>query len=223
MARLKIIHVIDDLGMGGAQRQLVELAAGLAGKRYEVQVVSLSTEKAHWADPLKALGIPLVQIPHSGFWSTETFRRLVRRLQAEKPAIVQTWLFTADLYGRLAARWAGIPKVVSTVRSVETDKPWHYIQADRLLKGWTDRFIVNAQAVGDLLQRRAGVNSRKVRVIYNGLDLERFDPTRSTGSARKELGLKEDQPLVGIIGRLSPVKDHATFLAAAELVRQRIP
>lgn len=219
----KILHVIDDLGLGGAQRQLVELLKGLKQKNYPLEVIALSTEKTDYAQAIRDLGIRLTLVPQSGKWSWSAFFTLKKEIGESRPDIVQTWLFTADLYGRIAAKMSGVPVIISTVRSVEPDKPVHYVFADRLLNRWTDRFIVNAKAVGDVLAEREKVSREKIDLIYNGLDLNGLDPAKEDGFFRNKYGLSAGIPVVGIVGRLAPVKDHETFLKAAALASVDLP
>ena len=209
--------------LGGAQRQLVELLKGADRSRYAIEVISLSTEKIAYADAIRELGIPLTLIAQRGTWSWSAFFALHRALRRARPAIVHTWLFTADFYGRLAAKLAGVRRIISTVRSVETDKPTHYVAVDRLLRRWTDGFIVNAKAVGDMLVQREQVPPAKLRLIYNGIDLKRLDPATTSAAIHRLIGARETAPLVGIVGRLAPVKDHETFLRAARLVTVEMP
>jgi len=220
---IKLVHVIDDLGLGGAQRQLVELLRGLDRRRFEVSVIALSQTKIAYADAIRQLGIPLTLIPHAGAWSWSMLNRLTRTLRSLRPRIVQTWLFTADLYGRLAATRSRVARIVSTVRSVEPDKPWHYILVDRVLRRRTHRFIVNAEAVGRMLAAREGVPRDRIELIYNGVDLAHWDPSKRDGVVRETLGLRGERPLIGIVGRLAPVKDHETFLRAAALLVRAMP
>ena len=218
-----VVHVIDNLGLGGAQRQLVELLKGMPRERYAQQVIGMSTEKNDYAETIRALGIPLTLIPQSGLWSWRTLGDVTRTLRAAQPSIVQTWLFTSDLYGRLAAKIAGVPVLISSVRSVEPDKPRRRVWADRLLNGWTQRFIVNAEAVGKVLSEREWVEPAKIRTIYNGIDLAAFDPARTNGAVRRGIGAGADVPVIGIVGRFAPVKDHATFLRACALAARQLP
>ena len=220
---VRIAYVIDCLGWGGAQRQLVELVRALPKDRYVVEVISLSDDKVAYVEVLRQAGIALTLIPHSGKWSWTTLVRLYQALRRFRPAIVHTGLFTADLYGRVAARLAGVPWVVSTTQSVDSDKPWHYVLVDRWLKTLTDHFIVNAEAVGEVLCARERVARRKITTIYNGIDLERFRGQEQDGALRRQYGISAAQPLIGIVGRLAPVKDHETFIRAAWHVCQQLP
>jgi len=190
-------------------------------------------------------------IPHAGTWSWRTLFRVLSRVRRVRPDIVHTWLFTADLYGRLAAclcraenflcslrhgRQAGRPVIMSAVRSVEFDKPAHYVAVDRLLRHVTDAYTVNAHAISKVLTKREHVDPSKIRVIYNGVDLEKFQLNGKMEDGRWKMeksippstlhllsSSHNHAPLIGIVGRLSPVKDHATFLQAAARVVRELP
>ncbi|MBI4342291.1 MAG: glycosyltransferase [Candidatus Omnitrophica bacterium] len=220
---MTVVYVVDDLNLGGAQRQLVELVQALPRDRYDVHIISLSATKRAYVGALRAGKIPVTCIAQSGKWSWRTFIQLYRVIRRLRPAVVHTGLFTADLYGRLAARLAGVRVVVSTVHSVDFDKPSRHVMADRLLRGLTDRFIATAGAVRTVLNEREGVPPERTTVIYNGVNLREFTPASSNGHLRAELGLPAEDPVIGIVGRLVPVKDHETFLYAAALVRQAMP
>ncbi|MDP3704015.1 MAG: glycosyltransferase, partial [Candidatus Omnitrophota bacterium] len=210
----RICYIIDNLGRGGAQRQLVELVQALPKETYQVHVVSLSARKLAYAPTLRDAGIRLIEIPQSGAWSWGTFFRLVATLRRLRPDVVHTWLFTADLYGRVCAWLAGVPVIISAIRNTDPDKPRHYVAVDRLLRRVTDAFTVNAEAVKAVAVARERIEPGKLHTIYNGVDVERFKPNgKAEGGA----------PLIGIIGRLAPQKDHETFLRAAALVARQAP
>jgi len=220
-APLKILHIIDDLGLGGAQRQLVELVKNSPRSRVLSEVISLSVAKNDYENTLREAGVPLTRIAQSGKWSWPAFFQLRREIAASKPDLVQTWLFTADLYGRLAARLAGIRTVVSTIRSIDADKPRHYVWADRVLKYFTSAFIVNAKANGEVYTRREGIRASSIHTIYNGLDLRIFRLGNGDGGFRSQNRIPSSVFLFGIVGRLQPVKDHETFIRAAALVTKK--
>lgn len=219
---ITVAYVVDDLGMGGAQRQLAELVCALPRRRFLPAVIALSATKLAVAPILERAAVPITCISHHGAWSTQTLLRVWRRLRDLRPDIVHTWMFTADLYGRLAARLARVPVVVSAVRSTEPDKPLHYVAVDRVLRHVTDAFTVNAAVIGDTLRRRERVVADRIHTIYNGVDLKTFTPT-AAGSIRRELGLSDSAFVVALIGRLSPEKGQDLLLAAASRLRRAIP
>ena len=219
----RLVYIIDHLDVGGAQRQLLELVRRIPRGRFAPSVVSLSSRRLALAGQFREAGIPVEMIDQAGTWSWHGLWALLRHLRAQRPAIVHTWLFTADLYGRLAAWLSGVPVIVSAVRSIDAWKPSHYVAADRLLRYVTDAFTVNADAIGATLIVRERVARERIHTIYNGVDLEAFDPLRTNGALRRRLALGEAAPLIGIVGRLAPEKDHATFLRAAAIVAREWP
>lgn len=220
---IRLVCIIDHLNAGGAQRQLIELVRHLPRERFAATVISLSTNQVELVDALRREGIPVVTIAQSGKWSWSCVSQLLQHLRAARPDIVYTWLFTADLYGRFAARLAGVPVVISAVRSVEPDKPSHYVAVDRWLARMTDAFTVNAHAIGEVLIRRERIPPSKIHFVPNGVDLEAFDPSRVNGAVRRRLEIGPEAPVIGTVGRLAPVKDHETFVRAAARVTREIP
>jgi glycosyltransferase involved in cell wall biosynthesis len=220
---ITVVHVIDDLGLGGAQRQLVELIKALPKDRYAVHVIALSTTKVAYESILRRAGISLTLIPHAGTWSWRTLMALVRQRRGLRPDIVQTWLFTADLYGRLAAFIVRVPRVVCAIRNAIEDMPWHYRLVNWLLSGGTACITVNADAIRPGLIRRGGIPARKIRVIPNGLNLGGFPPVARNGIYHQEWGIPPEAKIVAMVARFAPQKDHWTFLQAAARVSQHIP
>ena len=223
LSRTPLVYIIDDLGVGGAQRQLVELVKSLPTGCYIPHVISLSTTRIDYVEALRAARIPVTLIPQQGKWSWSAFITLWKTLRAIRPTIVNTWLFTADLYGRLAAWCAGVPIIISTVHSVDLDKPSRHVIVDRWLKGVTHRFIATANAVGSVLNQREGVPQERMTIIHNGIDLREFVPASYNGHLRRTLKIGPNRPLIGIVGRLARVKDHETFIRAASIVIRTIP
>ncbi len=209
-----VVCIIDDLGRGGAQRQLVELARAIDRQRFELRVVALSDQKTIYLETLRALGVMVELVPHRGTFSFATLVRLRRLLRCWRPALVQTWLFTADFYGRIAARLAGVPSVVSTVRSPEPDKPRHYVWVDRWLARITDLVVANSACAVEMFRQRERIPARKLRVVYNGIDLTTFDPARVNGSGRGALGVMSSARVIGSVGRLEPVKRYGDLVGA---------
>ncbi len=136
-------------------------------------------------------------------------RQLRRR--AKGAALLHVNSSRAMFYAGLGCRWAGVP-VLWHVRIADAEENW-----DRFLGGAARLIVVNSQAAR---HRFAGSGLEdKVRVVYNGEDIERY--ARADGAAvRRELG---GTPLIGMVGRLSPEKDHETFLQAAARVADSWP
>jgi len=221
--KIRVVHIIDDLGAGGAQRQLVELLLGADQEYFDHRVCSLSSERAARAQLLADRGFAIAYVAQRGRLDLRAGVRLLRYLRANRPEIVQTWLFTADLYGRVTARLSRAPVVISSVRSTDPAKPRHHVWADRLLDHWTDRFIVNARSVGQRLEERERVDPGRIVVIYNGVDTVRFARGGDPTAVRKNLGWSRNHEVVGFVGRMRPEKRADLFVSAAARVHARRP
>lgn len=223
MNSLRILQVIDSLNIGGAEVLLVDLVRNLREAGHHVQV-AYSTP-GPMAARLKALGVPLTRLPRLARVDPFLLFGLVKLMRREKPDIVHTHLFKSDLHGRLAARWTGVPVVVSTAHNNDAwakraPLGWLYGQTARL----ADRVIAVSDEVREYQIKYTFLPPEKIVTIDNGVDLRRFEGQESAGPAvRAELSISPDAPLVGIVGRLSPQKDHATFLQAAAQIHAALP
>ena len=152
---------------------------------------------------------------------------LVRLLRRARPDLVQTWMYHSDLLGGAAARLLGLP-VLWGVRhdACPGDKPLTRLtrRACALLSPWLPRQVIFNSESARRSHAAAGYASRKLVVIPNGFDTARFRPDPAArAEVRRELDLPEYAPVVGLVARHHPDKDHATFLAAAAEVRARLP
>jgi glycosyltransferase involved in cell wall biosynthesis len=221
-AGTRIAYVIGELGTGGAEYQLYELVRGLDRTRFAPTVVVLSTG-GYWAGPLRALGVPVVELASRGSLDVARLRELRRCLAGLAPHVLHTILWSGNAYGRLAALGLGIPVVVAAERNVIRRAAWQRA-LERALDVVTDRYLVNSAAIVDELADRGGLRRAKMQVIHNGIDLAAlppFDPDRAR--ARAALGFAGARRLVAQIGRLEAQKDYPTYLAAAARVAARVP
>jgi glycosyltransferase involved in cell wall biosynthesis len=153
--------------------------------------------------------------------------RLARRLRARRVDVVHTYLVSANVFGTLAGRLAGVGAVVTTRRDTGFSRNWRL----RLVEEWlvnplADRVVANSPAVAEATLRERGLTPEKVVVVPNGVDLERFDPSlhprdEARAWAAREWGIAADETVVGGVGSLTPVKGHADLLEAAARVVAR--
>jgi glycosyltransferase involved in cell wall biosynthesis len=220
-APLKVVHLITGLARGGAETMLYRLLTRLDRQRFASVVVSL-TDRGALGAAIAALGVPVYALGlRRGAPDPRAVGRLWRLLRRERPAVLQTWLYHADLLGLVAGRLAGVPAIVWNVRCSEIDLR-HYSPLTALarrllalLSGMPAAVVVNSLA-GRRVHERLGYRPRRWRVIPNGFDLEQFRPDPAAPARlRQLLGVAPEAPLIGLVARYDPMKDHATFLQAA--------
>ncbi len=221
--KTKITIVIDHLGSGGAQMQVFQYLKFANRARFDITVINLDSQYDILGDEIKKLGIDVIGIPHRGFFNLITLLKLIRLFKTIKPDIVHTYLFTADCYGRLAAKLSGVKIIICAVRNLDVWMKPQHILADKILARFTDRITINAESIRPYLIRKEKIDPQKIELIYNGMDLERFTNLRPVKMTKEEWRIPPDALVVGMIGRFSEQKDYETFFQAAQKVLEAIP
>jgi glycosyltransferase involved in cell wall biosynthesis len=228
MTRLCLI--ITGLSTGGAEMMLLKLLKGLDRERFTPEVISLTT-LGDIGLQLQSMGVPVVVLGMSaGRFDLRGFWFLVRHLRHVSPHVVHTWMYHADLIGGLAARLAGVRALAWGIRQSNLDPEFnktstlHVVRSCAWLSRWIPRRIVTCSERARTVHVAAGYFADKMVTIANGFDLTRFQPDAAArSSVRAELGLSPDTPLVGVVARDDPQKNHLGFVQAAAAVHAALP
>jgi glycosyltransferase involved in cell wall biosynthesis len=236
--KIKVLRVIARLNIGGPSIHVVLLTAGLNPERFESLLVSGSENlgEGSMLDYALSHGVRPVIIPEIvgefslGPRELRAMVHLYRLMRRERPHVVHTHTAKAGFIGRLAARLARVPIVVHTFHghvlhgyygSLKTHLLRHM---ERRLACLTDRIIAVSEHVKRDLVNYGVAAPNNIQVIPLGLELEPFlNCTASRGAFRRELQLDGVERLVGIVGRIFPIKNHDLFLDAAALVAEEEP
>jgi glycosyltransferase involved in cell wall biosynthesis len=208
---LRLMFLVTSMPVGGAETLLMNLVRGLDAQRFAPEIVCLKERGP--------LGIELArELPvHSNMISNKfdvlVLWRLWQLMRNRRiDAVVTIGAGDKMFWGRLAAKLAGVPVIMSALHS--TGWPDSVGKLNRLLTPITDAFIGVADAHGTHLVEREHFPASKVHVIYNGVDTVRFCPGDKR-TVRAELGLPIDAQVVAILAALRPEKNHELFLAGA--------
>jgi glycosyltransferase involved in cell wall biosynthesis len=222
----RVILFIPSLGMGGAQRQLLSYLKHMDRSRWNPEVVTMKTLDSFFVAEFQSLGIPVTffrwgcRFEHVGIvW------QLISYLRRRPCAVLHSWLHYAVAIGAIAGGLVGVPLIVGSLRSERPGRfPWFYPRWQRAIDVLTGPLqttvIANSRAVQEDNQRWAFLPNDKLVTIYNGIEINGFPflDDREKAQLKMDLGLPPHESVVGIVGRLFPEKDHATFLSAAERV-----
>ena len=225
----RVLHVITQLELGGAQQNTLYTCAHLDRARYAP--VLACGPGGYLDDEARSLpGVPVHFLsslvrpvrPHLDAAALAALVRLMRRL---RPAIVHTHSSKAGILGRWAAWMAGVPRVVHSIHGFgfhDGQNPavrGAYVAAERAVSGFTDAFIAVSHANREEGIARRIFTAEKCRVIRSGVDLSRYRAAgERRGELRRELGLAPEDPLVGMIACLKPQKAPADFVEVARRV-----
>lgn len=209
--RLRVLHIIHALVPGGMERVLVDLVRGSDAQRFESHVLTLEV-LGPLAEELEPVATVHSSAPLAG-WSMLWPQQLAKQIRRIAPDIVHThgrvWYKAA-----LAARLAGVPRVVHTDHGRGNPDPWLQRRIDRAAAGRTDTVVAVSQSLADHLRARVIGSHRALQVITNGVDTRRYRPSADDGSIRRALGISADAPIIGTVGRFDPIKAYDMMVEA---------
>lgn len=220
----KIMHVITGLGDGGAEGVLTRLC--LLSKNLEHEVVSL-IDAGKYGEVLVAAGIKVHYLKMNPARPNPLkLIKLISIIRESKPSVVQTWMYHADLLGGIAAKLAGVKRIIWGVRHSTLDKG--NAKRSTIYVAWLlaklsyfipDKIVCCARKALEV-HSDLGYDKSKLILIPNGYDLEslRHDPEAGF-RIRKELCISKDSFLIGKVGRYDPFKDHSNLLKALSIIK----
>ncbi|MBD0372239.1 MAG: glycosyltransferase [Pyrinomonadaceae bacterium] len=226
---IKLAFIIRSLDGGGAERQLVSLVKALDKTRFDVTVFTFYAG-GMLEKELEGCDVRLINLGKRGRWHLLGFLyRFARHLRRLRPDVIHGYLDISNLLALSSRLFLSGPKIIWGARSSDRDL-WHYdwlrrlsSRLERIFSRFADCIIVNSRVGREHLLKR-GFPAEKLSVIHNGIDTEAFRPDPSARvKIRREWGIREDAILIGIVGRLDPVKDHQTFLRAASILHKQRP
>jgi lipopolysaccharide/colanic/teichoic acid biosynthesis glycosyltransferase/glycosyltransferase involved in cell wall biosynthesis len=231
--KIKILRVIARMNVGGPAIHVVNLTVGLDAARFQSILVTGTENPGEGSllDLALAHGIEPVVIPEIVGQATlkprdwKALIALYRLMRREQPHIVHTHAAKPGVLGRVAARLAGVPVVVHTFHGHILHgyygplMTWLLRRMERTLARSSDRIIAVSEQVKQDLVRYGVASPEKISVIPLGFNLQPFlDSGKHRGALYRELGLTNGARLIGIVGRIFPIKNHRLFLEAAARV-----
>ena len=224
--RVKIIFVIDKITEweGGTERQLRALIDALDRRYFDPELCFIFPTPEL---PKDTLPCPAHWVCREGE-NTPSFPRrlfrLARFLHRSRPQIVQTYFIEGIVVGILAAKLAGVPRIVASARNMSYWKRFRHRIAFRIVSRLAHKWQCNSRAVWDYTKNTEGVPPERIDILPNALDVATFEPadTEERLAMRRRLGLEPSGPVFVSVANLVPVKDIATLIEAAGLVRAEL-
>lgn len=229
-----VLFLINSLGSGGAERQLVQLMREMDQSRFDLHVAVLYdpgyvNRGDLWPEAEAIRGVTLHSLHkrRGALGYLTALPRLLRLIWAIEPAILHGYLqgnlavLIMGLLLRMPIVW-GVRRTSGDLSAMDRGSRW-LLQLELRLSRLVDLAIFNSEA-GLRNYRAMGMSASRMLVVPNGFDLTGFRPDPSRGAdQRRAWGIPSGVPLVGIAGRLHPVKDHPTFLRMAARLNQSWP
>ena len=224
--KLKVVHLINNLWVGGAEMMLYKVLSGI-DDRFHCVVISMIGISPIMKKRIRGTKTCVHLLRMREGWPTlRGGLRFCYLLVRERPFILQTWMYHSDLLGFLVGKLLCTPHIVWNIRhsdlTADQDSRMTILIAKLCarLSPYTSAVVVNSEA-GRNFHSALGYRPKRWAVIPNGFDLKNFVPDLSNREVvRKEIGVASDTILIGLVASLRPMKGHSTFIAA---VRKIIP
>lgn len=225
---MRVAHIIKVVQAAGAERHLLALLSGLRQHDIDARLILLvepANDMQSYVDEAAARGIPVERILIQRDFDPALFQRLRNLLQALQPDIAHTHLLHADLYGVPAARWAGVPVVLSSRHNDNTFRRRFPIkQVNQLLWRLADAGIAISDAIARFSIEVEGAPAGKIHRIYYGLEAAKpLDRAGARAAVSNELGIPDDTVFIGVVCRLIEQKGVCYGLRAFARVASGYP
>lgn len=225
--KVRVAYLIDEIAAldgGGTERQILQLIRLSKRLGYEPRLAVL--RGGEWLKE-QEIGCPVFSARAGSLFRPSGWRgcwSLIRWMRRERISLVQTFFVECNVLGPWMARLAGVPVVIGSRRNLDQWMSRALAPIQELANRSTDCLVANSQEVAATMIRERGVPPAKMRVAYNGIDLQRFSALDQQRAAfRRSLGLTPHDILVGNISTMRHVKGMPDFVEAARLVHEKDP
>lgn len=217
-----VFHLITELSIGGAQNALLHFLEKMDRDRFSFLVVCFYNGDSVIAQKLRSLGVTVIDLGMIHKYHLNALVKLFLLLKQFRPVILHTWMFHANIPGRILGRLAGVPVIISSEHTMGQEgqfRRW----VNRWTSGFCDQIVCVSQAVYQFALNQVGLPAHKLIVVPNGIDLEKFKDLPGKIQSRNMLGLPEESLIIGVVGRPRPVKGFHFLISAFVLLEKKVP
>lgn len=217
---IKVMYVTFSLDHGGAEKMMYDVATGLNRNCFDAHVLCLQpggTLRGRFEES----GIPVHTIIKKPMKDVTLPARIFKLFAQERPDVVHVQNGYSWLYSTLAARASGAG-VVYVEHSVWETPSSLYLMLSKIMEVISTRIVTPSEYVKNLISTKQKVRNERVDVIYNGVDIDRIRNRKDIHLKKREVGIEDGDRVIGIVARLTPVKNHVSLIKAMKIVCERI-
>lgn len=227
--KIRVMHLITGLDVGGAENMLFKIAANMDRDNFENIVVCIKTGGS-MLDKLEKANVEVISLGfNKKYPSLLVILKLISIIKEKKPDVLHTWLYHADLLGLIAGKISRLPHVVWNIRCSYVDMSEYSIMSSFVrfilvkLSSIPSLITVNSKC-GLQAHKDIGYRAKKWKIIPNGIDTELYKPDLNIkNNIKNQLNIAGDSIVIGFVARFDPMKDHGTFFEVARRLVDKSP
>ncbi len=222
---IKVVHLAEDLKVGGLERTLAYIVSNLDPSIFSVEVWCIVRGGAI-ADELQKNGHPLRVLNLNNYYNPWNVMQLARGLRREKVTILHSHTYFANTMGRMAAILARVPVRFAHIQSshwASDERSSRNYLVDRILSHFTSRVIACSDSAARFQIEALKISPQKILTLHNCTDIQRYASQEATAAARKDLGIGENDLVLGSVGRLEKLKGHGLLLEVTKDLIESFP
>ena len=221
--KINILRIITWLPVGGIERRIVALLPKLDRDKFNVSLCCIK-RPGILADELEKAGVPVHLLPIRSRLNPIDLWKLAKLIKTLKIDIVHTHMYRSNVPGVIAAKLAHIPIIISNVHTINEWESTRQLLMDKFLMRFRSRMVAVSEEVRDCIIKRTKITPEKCIVIYNGVDLSKFQSIQLPDESYYEsLGLKRNDKIIIMAARLVKIKNHSCLFRAAKKVLEYFP
>jgi len=211
--RKNILHVVEDLRIGGLERVIESIVVGLDREKYRVEVWCLA-RGGEVAESLTRRGVPVRVLGLMSYYNPFRVLDLARRMKEEQFDVVHSHGYFASTFARMAAFLAGVPVIIQHLHTTYLNYKRRNVRIENLFSLFSDRVICVSRAVQEFAVETLGIHPNRTCVIYNTASTSRNLPPGDLACLRRSLGIEEGDFVIATIASLRKNKGHEVLLEA---------
>jgi glycosyltransferase involved in cell wall biosynthesis len=219
MGKTKVLHLVEDLKIGGLERIIASIVVGLDRNKYDVKIWCLA-RGGQIAEELIDKGMEVKILGMNTYYNPSKIIALSRLFRKEQVDILHTHGYFGSTFGRLAAILARVGIIVTHVHTTYHDFNKRNILIERFLSLFTEKIICISEAVKKFVVEIEGINEEKTCLIYNGIDPPQISSLES-GISRRSFGFSNSDFVIITVASLTPHKGHQVLIDAIKIVSSK--
>ncbi|MFC2149632.1 glycosyltransferase [Candidatus Auribacterota bacterium] len=222
MSKINVLLLTLNSRIGGTERMILGLAKGLDKDKYDPVICAL-VGNGDLISEAKNIGIEAVDLKMMGPLDFTVFFKIRRLIKQYKISILHTFLYHTNILGRIIGKTSGVPVVISTQRSTDEWRKFYHVFFDKITAGMADVIISNSVAGKNRLVETEQIPQDKIRVVYNGIEIDAEKCAKIGMEIRAALGIAPETKVIGTVANLKPAKCLRYLISCIPHVMKEFP